>query len=199
MTKAIVFDIGGVLINLDLKAGIRTFKERLGFDRITEILDPFHQKGIYGDMEGGIISADDFRNAVLTESRPGSTAADVDYCVRSLLTGISEDTAAAVKSVIGRYPLYILSNTNAIADPYCLELFDAAGFGGCFQERFLSFEMKMLKPQKEIFLEVIRRIGLEPGEILYIDDSSTNVDAARALGIDARLLEPGQKLSSLMP
>ena len=56
MVKAVVFDIGGVLIGLDLDRCIRAFRENLGYERITELLDPCHQKGIYGDMEAGLIT-----------------------------------------------------------------------------------------------------------------------------------------------
>ena len=53
MIKAIVFDIGGVLIGLDLGRCIQAFQDILGYYRITELLDPYHQKGIYGEMEAG--------------------------------------------------------------------------------------------------------------------------------------------------
>lgn len=199
MTKAIVFDVGGVLITLDLERGIRAFKEVLGYDRISELLDPCHQKGIFGDMEGGIISADEFRAKVLEESRPGSTAEDVDRCVRSILNPIKAETAAAVRSVYGRYPLYLLSNNNPIGMPACLELMEEAGIGGLYEDMFISSEMKMLKPSPEFYREAIRRIGLPPEEILFIDDSLTNVEAARAQGMDAKWLEPGMPLSQLLP
>lgn len=199
MTKAVVFDIGGVLVNLNLERSIRAFREVLGYERITELLDPCHQKGIYGDLEAGILSADDFRAAVLSESRPGSRPEDVDYCMWSLLDGVSPDTAAAVKSVYGKYPLYILSNNNPINMVGCHKALDDAGIGGMFAGEFISWEMKMLKPSAEFYLEVIRRIGLAPEEILFIDDSATNVQGARAVGIDARLLEPGMSVSSLLP
>ena len=78
MVKAIIFDVGGVLIGLDLDRCIRAFREYLGFERITELLDPCHQKGIYGDMEAGLVSAEAFRAAVLAESRPGCVPGDVD-------------------------------------------------------------------------------------------------------------------------
>ena len=55
MIKAIIFDLGGVLVDLDYDACVKKFKELLGFDRITEILDKSHQKGIFGDMEEGKI------------------------------------------------------------------------------------------------------------------------------------------------
>ena len=199
MTKAIVFDIGGVLIGLDLERGIRAFKEVLGYDRITELLDPCHQKGIYGDFEGGLLSADEFRAKVLEESRPGSKPEDVDRCVRQILLDIKPETAAAVRSVYGRYPLYLLSNNNPIGMPNCLELMEKAGIGGLYEDMFISSEMKMLKPSPEFYREAVRRIGLPPEEILFIDDSLTNVEAARALGIDAKWLEPGMPLSQLLP
>ena len=199
MTKAIVFDIGGVLIGLDLERGIRAFKEVLGYNRISELLDPSHQKGIYGDFEGGLLSADEFRTEVLKESRPGSKPEDVDRCVRQILLDIKPETAAAVRSVYGRYPLYLLSNNNPIGMPNCLELMEKAGIGGLYQDMFISSEMKMLKPSPEFYREAVRRIGLPPEEILFIDDSLKNVEAARALGIDARWLEPGMPLSQLLP
>ena len=199
MTKAIVFDIGGVLIGLDLERGIRAFKEVLGYNRISELLDPSHQKGIYGDFEGGLLSADEFRAEVLKESRPGSWPEDVDRCVRQILLDIKPETAAAVRSVYGRYPLYLLSNNNPIGMPNCLELMEKAGIGGLYEDMFISSEMKMLKPSPEFYREAVRRIGLPPEEILFIDDSLTNVEAARALGIDAKGLEPGMPLSQLLP
>ena len=199
MTKAIVFDIGGVLIGLDLERGIRAFKEVLGYNRISELLDPSHQKGIYGDFEGGLLSADEFRAEVLKESRPGSKLEDVDRCVRQILLDIKPETAAAVRSVYGRYSLYLLSNNNPIGMPNCLELMEKAGIGGLYEDMFISSEMKMLKPSPEFYREAVRRIGLPPEEILFIDDSLTNVEAARALGIDARWLQPGMPLAQLLP
>ena len=81
----------------------------------------------------------------------------------------------------------------------CHKALDDAGIGGMFDGEFISWEMKMLKPSAEFYREVIRRLNLAPEEILFIDDSASNVAGARALGIDARLLEPGMAISSLLP
>ena len=88
MIRAIVFDLGGVLIDLDFDDCVRAFREILGYERITEILDLSHQKGIYGDMEAGLISEDVFRAEVLKDSRPGCVPADVDRAMACLLTGM---------------------------------------------------------------------------------------------------------------
>ena len=200
MIKAIVFDIGGVLIGLDLDRCIRTFKEVLGFDRITELLDPYHQKGIYGEMEAGTLSADEFRAEVLKDSRPGCKPEDVDRCMYSLLTGMDPDTVETVKRLAGRYPLYLLSNNNPIAMSRILEMFRENGLAPetTFRDQFISSEMKLLKPSREIYEESVRRTGLPAGEILFIDDNRTNVLAAREAGMQARLFIPGEKLSRLL-
>ena len=67
MIKAIVFDLGGVLFDLDTDACIRAFREGLGFEKIVEILDKCHQKGIIGQLECGDLSADEFRAEVLPD------------------------------------------------------------------------------------------------------------------------------------
>lgn len=200
MIKAIVFDIGGVLIGLNLDRCIRTFQEVLGYRRITELLDPYHQKGIYGEMEAGNLSADGFRAEVLRESRPGCRPEDVDRCMYSLLEGMDPDTVETVKALRGRYPLYLLSNNNPIAMKRILEMFRENGLEPetTFRDQFISSEMKLQKPSREIYEESVRRTGLPAGKILFIDDNETNVTAAREAGMQARLFAPGMKLSQLL-
>lgn len=198
MTRAYVFDIGGVLIDLDMEACIRSFKEVLGYDRITELLDPYHQKGIYGDLEAGRLSADAFRAQVLAESRPGSRPEDVDRCMYALLKGMDPRTVAAVQSLRGRYPLYLLSNNNPISLPHCRAIFARNGLETAFDGAFISAEMKMLKPSEAFYREVVRRIGLPAGDIVFFDDNEANVAGARAVGIDARYFRPGTDIAEIL-
>ncbi|MBR4775543.1 MAG: HAD family phosphatase [Bacteroidales bacterium] len=200
MAKAIVFDIGGVLVGLDMERCIRAFRQRLGFERITELLDPFHQKGIYGEMEAGEVSADDFRAYILAESRPGCRPEDVDLAMKELLAEMPEDTVRTVRDLSARYPLYLLSNNNAISMGHIYALFREKGIepGTTFRDQFISYQMRMLKPSRAIYDEAARRIGLSPEEILFIDDSPTNVRAAQEAGWQARLYVPGTELSALL-
>ena len=200
MAKAIVFDIGGVLIGLNMDACIRAFRQRLGFERITELLDPCHQKGIYGEMEAGKVSADDFRAYVLSESRPGCRPEDVDLAMKTLLSGMPEDTVKTVKDLSARYPLYLLSNNNAISMAHIYALFRENGIEPetTFRDAFLSYQMRLMKPSRAIYDEAARRIGLPTEEILFIDDSLTNVRAAQEAGWEARLYVPGEELSALL-
>ena len=106
MVKAIVFDLGGVLIDLDFDRSVRAFREILGYEKITEILDLYHQKGIYGEMEGGRITADEFRAEVLKDSRPGCVPADVDRAMAGLLVGMDPAKVGLLEELAKDYPIY---------------------------------------------------------------------------------------------
>ena len=201
MPKAVIFDIGGVLIGLDMDRCIRAFREDVGFTRINQLLDPYHQKGIIGDLEGGKLSENHFKELVLAESRPGATPEDIDIAMGKLLKDkMDPRTVAAVKSLVGKYPLYLLSNNNPISMRNCLRVFRQNGLDPdkTFAAQFISSEMKMLKPSKEFYLTVILKLGLAPQDIVFIDDNMANVEGARAVGIDARVYVPGTDIGLLL-
>lgn len=185
MIKSIVFDLGGVLVDLDLKKCQETFVNVLGFTKIYELLDPCHQKGFYSDLEEGKITPDQFRTMVLRDSRPACKAEDVDRCMYSLLVGMDKSKVSLIEELAKKYELYILSNNNPISMTRCHAVFDEAGldYRRLIKTEFISCEMKMLKPSLEIFNEVVRRIGVQPQEIMFIDDSLPNVKAAESAGL----------------
>lgn len=200
MVKAILLDIGGVLIGLDLARCIHAFRSILGFERITELLDPCHQKGIYGELEAGVLPPQHFRELILAESRPGCVPADVDRAMHALLVPqMDPRTLAAVKDLGTRYPLYLVSNNNPISMSHIREVFRANGLDDqTFSGAFISSEMKMMKPSEAFYREVVRRVGLPAGELLFVDDNAANVEGARAVGMEARLFVPGTDLGVLL-
>ena len=113
--KAIIFDMGGVLIDLDLEACKEAFKKNLGFQRIDDIIDACHQKGIWGEMEEGKITADQFRQTILAGSFENAVPQDVDDAVGAILVGIMEYKVALLKRLAEDYDIYMLSNNNPIA------------------------------------------------------------------------------------
>ena len=201
MPKAIVFDIGGVLIGLNMGRCIQAFRSGLGFERITELLDPYHQKDIYGELEGGRISEHHFKELVIAESRPGTTAKDVENAMGELLDKkMDPRTVRTVNELKEKYPLYLLSNNNPISMRHCLSILKSNGLDPdrTFRGQFISSDLKMMKPAPEFYNYVIQKIGLPPQEILFIDDNKANVDGARASGLDARLYNPGTDLGLLL-
>ena len=198
MPKAIVFDLGGVLIDLDFDSSVRAFEEALGYGKIRELLDLSHQKGIYGDMEAGLITADEFRAEVLRESRPGSTPADVDRAMAGLLVGMDPKKVPLLEELSRKYDIYGLSNNNEISVQRMHEIYEENGLDWrrVFKKEFISSRMKLMKPSREIFDAAAAEIGLPPSELLFVDDSQKNVDGALAAGWQAVLYTQGTDLGA---
>lgn len=192
--------MGGVLVDLDIEDCKRAFKEDLGYYRIDEIIDPCHQKGIYGDLEEGLISPEEFRNAVLAESRQGALPEDVDKAMWHILVGIEPYKADLLKRLSESYELYMLSNNNGICLPRSREIFADAGvpLDDIFRKCYFSFEMKALKPSEAFYKAVMEDIGLAKEDMLFIDDSQKNVDGALAAGLPAVFYRPGSDLGELL-
>ncbi|MGM9736364.1 MAG: HAD family hydrolase [Candidatus Cryptobacteroides sp.] len=200
MKEAIIFDMGGVLVDLDLKACSDAFKQELGFMKIDEILDACHQKGIFNDFEGGLVTADEFRAYVLANSRPGCTSEDVDKAMWKLLVGIAPEKVELLRRLATERRLYMLSNNNPISMVCARRIFAEAGIpiDRIFSKCYLSFEMKMLKPSKEFYEAVAADIALPKQDLIFIDDSLANVEAAASVGIRSLHYKPGESLSGMI-
>ena len=198
--KTIIFDMGGVLVDLDIEDCKRVFRQELGYEGIDQIIDACHQKGIYGDLEEGTLSADDFRAIVLSESRPGTSPAEVDRAMSHILVGIAPYKAELLRRMAGKYDLCMLSNNNPICLPFSKRMFEEAGvpLEKVFRKCYMSFEMKALKPSEVFYKAVLADIGRPSDEVLFIDDSQKNVDGAIASGMPAVYYEPGTDLSALL-
>ena len=198
--KAIIFDMGGVLVDLDVEACRRAYKEGLEFHEIDQILDPCHQTGVLGEMEIGHITRDEFIDYVIAHSRSGVTEEDVDHALHQILVSIAPYKIALLRKLSEKYDIYMLSNNNPIATKKAEEMFREGGFSmeNDFKKCYISYQMKMLKPSAEFYKAVIEDIGLPPEEILFIDDSQKNVDAAIDAGLPAVYYEPGTDLGELI-
>ena len=192
--------MGGVIVDLDIEDCKRAFKEYLGYYRIDELIDPCHQKGIYGDLEEGKISGDEFRRIVLQDSDPGALAENVDKAMWHILTGISPYKVEMLKRLSESYDLYLLSNNNPVCLPRAKAIFEDAGIPleKIFRKCFYSFEMKALKPSETFYKAVVREIGIPAEQMFFIDDSQKNVDGAIAAGLPAVYYEPGTDLEALI-
>jgi putative hydrolase of the HAD superfamily len=200
MKKAIIFDMGGVLVDLDLEDCKKAFIENLGFNEINVILDPCHQKGIIGELEEGLVTADEFRAYVLERSNPGAQPHLVDESLWRILVSIEPKKVDLLKKLSQKYDLYMLSNNNPVCLPRAEVMFAEAGFPMYegFKKCYISSEMKALKPSEKFYKAVVEDIALPAEEMLFIDDSQRNVDGAIAAGLPAVYYQPGTDLASVL-
>lgn len=196
MVKAILLDMGGVLVDLDAERCWHNFITRAGFVRIKEFIDPCHQKGFIADLEAGRTSERQFFDECRRYCAPGVTDELIEDCLGTLLGSIDPAKAVYLKELSQRYDLYMLSNNNPVAMRACRRIFEEAGIPMevIFKDLFISSDMKMSKPGPEIFREAIRRTGHDRSEILFVDDSPRNVKAGEENGLKSVLYVQGTNL-----
>lgn len=197
--KNIVFDFGGVLVNLDFEGCLNSFRTA-GFANIEEQVNRFGGKGIFSSFEKGEISPETFRELVRQHTAPSLTDRKIDDMWNLMLLDIPREKLDLLLELRGRYMVFLLSNTNRIHWDYaCEHLFNYRGFrvGDFFEETFLSFEMHQAKPDKEIYEQMMKEANILPEETLFIDDSEANCKAASALGIQSHHYQIGEDLRAL--
>lgn len=195
MIKAVFFDMGGVLLPLDVNRCIKAYKEIAGFEDIDKYLDPCHQHGLYLDIEAGRMDLETFFHECLSHCAPGTTRETILRCQKEFFGTPQPDDVALVKELSQTYEVYMLSNNNALSMMLHVPNFEQAGLPlyKSFKKLFFSHELKMLKPFPEIYLTAIRESGHPADECLFIDDSQRNVDGALATGMHAVLYTPGKE------
>ena len=185
MIKNIVFDLGGVIITIDQPQAISRFKE-IGATQVEDYLNPYTQTGIFGDLEHGLISAEEFRVALGELMGKEFTYEQCAYAWQ----GYAKDVPQRNLDIVMRlrqegYRVVLLSNTN----PYMMDWAMSPAFDGkghplsyYFDHCYLSYQLKKMKPSEDIFREVLQQEQTFPGEVLFVDDGPRNVAAASQIG-----------------
>ena len=197
--RNIVFDLGGVLVDLDFKAAINGLQEA-GFANVKEQLLAFDRGGIFQKFEVGEITADEFRTAIRENSTVALTDEEVDNLWNLMLLEIPREKLELILELRGKYMVYLLSNTNSIHWDYvCKNAFNYRGFRveDYFEETFLSYKMHLAKPDQAIFEKVLSDANLLAEETLFIDDSEANCKAAQEVGIHAHHYHVGDDLNKI--
>lgn len=201
MIKNLLFDLGGVIMNLDRDRCVRAF-EALGMRDADEFLGVYGQKGAFLALERGDIDADEFRREIRPLFDREVTDEEIDSAFNQFLTGIPQERLRALRQLRKRYGVYLLSNTNPIMmNGFIAEQFrheEGMEMKDYFDGVVASYVAKCYKPDREIFDYACEKCGIKPEETLFFDDSQANVDAARALGFYAELVAPGTEFTEIL-
>lgn len=188
MIKNIVFDYGDVFINLDKKATTQELI-RLGIHEFTD-----EMRNLCFEYEMGMISTDDFVSAFL-EDHPEISKQDFIDAWNAILKDFPLHRLEFLKELAAskKYRLFLLSNTNElhiswIQKDWGMELYSE--FTSYFEKFYLSHEINLRKPDKDIYEFVLRENNLVASETLFIDDTQENTDAAKSLGKNVWNIDP---------
>ncbi len=201
MIKNVVFDLGGVLVGLDL-AKCRAAFEAIGLDAIGALIDPCHPAAMMERMEQGDLTfhetCDEMRR--MTGNRT-VTDEQIAAAISAFLTGIPVEKLRAIEALRRRgIRTYVLSNNNPAAMQTIRRMFAADGrtMEDYFDGIYLSYLMRCLKPHADIFIKMLEDSGMSAEESLFIDDSERNVEAARRLGFAVYRPAPDEDFRPLL-
>jgi len=197
--KNIIFDLGGVLLNIDPKKTIEAFG-RLGMEQLIGDKGLSYDHDIFYLMEQGKVTPEEFRNGVRQLISAEVTDDQIDTAWTAMLLDFPANRVELVKNLRNNYKIYLFSNTNAIhVAKYQANFKSQHGFevSSLFEIDFYSNEIGCRKPSPESFQEIIRLSGINPEESIFIDDSLPNVEAAIGCGLKGYWLEPGQKIEEV--
>lgn len=183
--KNIAFDLGGVVLALSYEQAVRRFEE-IGLANARQHLDAFEQKGIFGDLESGRISTEDFRRELsLLIGREVS----MDDCYQAWHGYVDHVPKRNLEAILRLreqgYKVCLLSNTNPFMMQWAEKDFDGEGhpISYFFDALYLSYECRVMKPRSEIFEMMLKGQQALPEETLFVDDGPRNIESAKALGM----------------
>jgi len=179
--KAILFDLGGVLYQIDyarMESAFRALNPHLE----VSIFSPDSQVEITFLYERGEISTDTFLRQ-LQRYFPDATPQQLADAWNSLLVGLYSHSVPLLESLSNQVPLFLLSNINELHYQRAYEAIER--IKPYFEECFFSFLIGHRKPERSAFAYVLNRIGMSPEAILFLDDSWKNVQVAQEMGFSA--------------
>lgn len=194
--STLIFDFGGVLINLKREAAIDAFRQ-LGLDTADQLLDNYVQSGIFMQLENGSLSAADFRDEVRKLTAPTVTDEQIDQALYAFLLDIPAEKLELLLALRRKFRVVMLSNTNPIHFPWCTATkftYKGHQLGDFFDACYLSYELKCSKPDAEIFHKLLSAEGVAPESCLFFDDGIQNIQAAQALHFQTVLVKPNEDL-----
>jgi putative hydrolase of the HAD superfamily len=197
--KNIIFDLGGVILNIDFKKTNEAF-HAIGFENFAEHISQFHITDLFLDYEVGQIDDIEFIDSVAKLSAAPMSREKIVDAWNALLLDFPKERIDLLKRIKSKYRTFLLSNTNSIhLQEYQKRLHREQGvyLEDLFEKTYYSHVVKLRKPDADIFNLVLKENNLVPSETLFIDDTYSNFSEAEKLGIQIYHLKPGTSITDM--
>ena len=198
--RAIIFDLGAVLLNINYHKTIEEFK-KLGIKNSDSFYSKKEQKNLFNLLETGKISEEDFIIEVKKECKCGSVN-QITSAWNSMLLDLPKHRVALLNELNKKYEIYLLSNTNSIHISEFKKIMGCEKyeeFYKLFKKVYYSYEIGFRKPNKEAFKLILDENKLNSDKVLFIDDSPQHIEGAKKLGLKTYHLKNGEEVTTLFP
>jgi epoxide hydrolase-like predicted phosphatase len=199
-TEAIVFDLGGVILNIDYHLTRKAF-EKLGVRNFDEMYSQSGADMLFRELETGKISEENFYNEMNKCTGLQLSPAEINQAWNAMLLDFREDSLQFLDLLKKKYKLFLLSNTNHIHIKEFNKIYTRKKrekpFINFFDKAYFSCEIGLRKPDGACYEWVLKKERLVPEKTIFVDDSIQNVEAAKLAGMQAVLLQPGKYIEDL--
>lgn len=187
--KNIVFDLGGVVIDLRREAAVEALSA-LGVKGVDEMLGLYRQQPPFLLLETGHITAGEFYDVIRQKAGRALTDKEIQDAFNKFLIDIPLERLELLLQLRRKgYRLYVISNTNAVMYHSWIEKkfrqIEPLSVNDYFDGIVVSFEERVCKPDEAIFRILLRRYNLNPAETIMLDDSAANCESARNAGLQS--------------
>ena len=197
--KNIIFDLGGVILNIDLRKTQDAFTA-LGVKNIDEVFRMGHIDSFFKSYETGAIDDAEFIASVQNLAGIQLAPEIIIEAWNALLIDFPQERINFLKKIRSKYRLFLLSNTSALHHTRFHEIFKqefGESLDDLFDKAYYSHIIKLHKPDTASYKLITDENRLDPGETLFIDDSAANVEGAERAGLKGIYLVPGKTILEL--
>jgi len=207
--KNLIFDLGGVIINIDINITINAFANYYGAS-VPQINEFLAKKGLWELHEVGSLS-DEILRSELNSYFINSNNANAKYMSttefemvwNSLLLNIPQERIDLLKALAIKYRLFLLSNTNHthildVNAKLARENNIVGGLESLFEKVYYSYNLGMRKPDPKIYEYVLKDKALSASESVFIDDNEPNIISSGSVGIHTILVKPPHTILELL-
>ncbi len=196
----IIFDLGGVILNLDPQKTIEAFANTTGLS--TEQLLEHSKEPVFKQYEKGEISSDKFRNGLRDIFNVNVKDSDLDEAWNAMLLDLPLDRLQMIGRLRPKLKTFVLSKTNEIHiaafDKIVTEATSGRKIQDYFDAVYYSHKVGMRKPNADIFEMVLEKKGLNKSNTLFIDDTSEHIESAKKLGLHTWHLTNQEELFTIL-
>lgn len=198
--KNIIFDLGGVLLNIDYRKTANAFN-MLGVQQFDEMYSQASANHLFESLETGQITEEEFYQTIHQYCSPQSTQAQIQAAWNAILLDFRKESLSLLVKLKDKYNLFLLSNTNSIHltafNQILLEATGNTSLNDYFTKSYYSHIIQMRKPYAATYQWVLNDMNMVAAETLLIDDSIVNIKGAEEVGIKTHLLLPSEKIEDL--
>jgi glucose-1-phosphatase len=199
--KNLIFDLGGVIINLDINKTISEFNT-FSNKPFETIYTQLQQNLIFDEFDKGNISPTDFFTELQKHLNTNVSDERLINAWNAMLLDFPKHRLDILKQLKTKYRLFLLSNTNEThVTAFEKSLYAEHQYENLepfFEKVYYSCRIGMRKPNKDIFNFVLSENNLKPSETLFFDDTIHHINGANKTGIQAHLLEKGKDITTLI-